>query len=214
MTKLEAEFNNSNAAFLNSLPNDFPKADFSEEHKRAVEEIDKNFKAGKYKKRFSAKKLTIILVAAALIAIMSVFAFSTGGQRQYILEKEQDYYHYDLEWDGYRKKVKELTCDNIPEGYNLVDTMETSMMFSYVYQNESGIKIIIEKSDTKGGVYIDNHAVCYDVVENEIVYTVFDLRAENDRYFIVWNFNDYIYTISGGNGVSLTELIDIAKSTK
>ncbi len=120
MTKLEAEFNDSNSAFLDSLPDEFPKADFSEEHKSFIEETDKNFKAGKNNRRFSAKKLTVVLIAAALVCALAIPTFSDIHSTGYSLEEVPGgFYRYSPDYVRRKGDLSSITVNNLPEEYVL-----------------------------------------------------------------------------------------------
>lgn len=215
MTKLEAEFNNSNAAFLNSLPDEFPKADFSEEHKRAVEEIDRNLKAGKYNRRFSMKKLTIILVAAAIICALAIPSFSDIHSTGYSLEEvPEGFYRYSPDYVRRKGDFSSITVNNLPEGY-VLDKEEQSF-FSVVYFYVSSIEPMNEIDIVKG-IYsnrdIDNErgeVITYK--HNDIDYIAY---GPNTARCVIWNYNGYVYIVrarSANNSFTDEEILELAYS--
>ncbi len=196
MTKLEAEFNDSNSAFLDSLPDEFPKADFSEEHKRFIEETDKNFKAGKYNRRFSAKKLTVVLIAAALICALAIPTFSDIHSTGYSLEEVSGgFYRYSPDYVRRKGDLSSITVNNLPEGYVLKE--EEHLFFSVSYFYVSSFEPMKEIAVFKGinpNIDIDNEqgeVIAYK--HNDIDYIVY---GANTARSVIWNYNGYIYKVN------------------
>ncbi len=207
MTNLEKAFSQYNAEFLSTLPDIFPEPCFSQAHKEFIEKTRQDLKKGKFTGK-NRRRITVLLVAAVLVAALSL---STGGvtyQKPYRFRVYSDHYEYIVD-NPARVIVRGLSYENIPEGYELKDKIESKSMYYYCYQNSEGKEIYISKSGLRGGGSYDNHYKISEVICDGLTYAV--LTQEGGRA-IVWNYNDYLYEVSGT--ASYEELFEIAKTVK
>ncbi len=208
MTNLEKAFSQYNAEFLSTLPDIFPEPCFSQAHKEFIEKTRQDLKKGKFTGK-NRRRITVLLVAAVLVAALSL---STGGvtyQKPYRFRVYSDHYEYIVD-NPARVIVRGLSYENIPEGYELKDACESKAGYDYYFQNSEGKEISIRKGSLRGGgSSYDNHYKISEVVCDGLTYAV--LTKDGDC-IIAWNYNDYFYDVGGT--ASYEELFEIAKTVK
>ncbi len=144
--------------------------------------------------------------------LVAALSLSTGGvtyQKPYRFRVYSDHYEYIVD-NPARVIVRGLSYENIPEGYELKDKIESKSMYYYCYQNSEGKEISIRKGGLRGGgSSYDNHYKISEVVCDRLTYAV--LTQEGDC-IIAWNYNDYFYDVGGT--ASYEEIFEIAKTVK
>lgn len=207
MTNLEKAFSQYNAEFLNALPDIFPEPCFSQSHNKFIEKTHQDLKKGKFKRK-NKRTITVLLVAAVLVAALSL---STGGethQKPYRFRVSEKYYTYIVD-NPPSKPVRSISYENISEGYELKDGYGNIAAYYYYYENSEGKDICIRKTILGGYHEFTREYEISEVVYDGLTYAVLTMEGQRT---IVWNYNNYYYSVSGE--ASYEELFEIAKTLK
>lgn len=217
MDKLAQACALSNKEWADALPKDIPNYSFSKAHNKKMQKLIRRMHGDKYRST-SKNTLRIILVAAVIVSL-SVVAFSITAtpKREYYIQKFSDHSIYGIkEYSGY-KKIKDFKIGFLPEEFEFVDKFEDEVgdVISYEYS----------KTGTNGGLVLDKevltHQILFDTEDKNCekitisdidYYVVTGDEKYPDYIFIIWNTDEYIYSL-GGN-VKQETALKIAQNMK
>ncbi len=199
-----------NKKWMATLPQNPPKAEFSEKHMKEMNKILDKMRGDRYH-RFTRKTTKIIFVAAALITALSVTVFATIDLGAYILEELRDHAIFQSLFTSEESVGETIECGYIPEGFEVAmeDCAEHSLVI--VYRNDIGEHFSIFKIENGYEVGLDNEytkkSVAYISNAEVVIY-----EKENNDIRAVWCNGYYTYRIDGN--ISYNEVINIAEYVK
>ena len=179
----------------------------SEEHLRRmnaiIESHARSVKQAKYKRR-----LTALLLAAALLLLTACAAYAYRGEIKEILVKMREEYiklSYDEpESNNDTKITLHYTLGYVPEGYDLIEELQGWSIGKHKWSNRNGNYIVLEQFLWDGTVYsIDSEKgettiiVCGSI---EVYYRIAQLHT------YIWNDGTYSFKISVSHPLSTNEL--------
>lgn len=198
----------SNDEWIDSLPDKMEPYQFSKQHNRKMQKLFSKMRKDKYHKY--TKNTTGILIIAALISSMTITAFAIPQSREFIIKKLFNHSSYTIKNVSDVNIVADLTVEYIPEGFELTNNFESNNLFycEYVYHNEY---LIISKYSLDNKVDFDTEMYEHKkVIKDNLTYVLY--RSQTDGTGIIWNKNDYIYSIKGN--ISDEILLEIASKTE
>lgn len=172
------------------------------------------------KKRSTANIKKVLLVAAVifLISVMTVFSFASVRER--VINFFREYYntHFALEY-GFNEPGDIVlgegintvyTFSYLPEGFEKVSVTENEHSVTTIWEKENGDAIILSQGDgmTKRSVDAER------LEKSEIVSddTVFEVYTEDDYVLILWNTEEYTFSIDYYGEMKTSDIIKIAES--
>lgn len=198
----------SNDDWVDSLPDIIEPYKFSKQHNRKMQKLFSKMRKDKYHKY--TKNTTRALIIAALISSMTITAFAIPQSREFIIKKLFNHSSYTIKDVSNVDIVVNLTVEYIPEGFELTNNFESDNLFycEYEYLNKY---LIISKYTLDNKVDFDTEMYEYKkVIKDNLTYVLY--RSQTGGTGIIWNKNDYIYSIKGN--ISDEILLEIALKTK
>lgn len=194
----------SNEDWINFLPTEIEPYKFSKHHNKQMNKLFNKMRNNKYHKY--TKNTTRAIVVAALISSMTITAFAIPQSREYIIRRLFNHSSYTIKDTSYTEIVSDLTVGYIPDEFVLTDKFESINIYSYEYWNNDKY-IIISKYTLDNKINFDTEMYeSEEIIINNIKYILYDLETEICG--LIWNNNEYIYTIRGN--ISNEELMKIA----
>lgn len=203
MSNFEIALKEINDEWLASLPNpeDLPEPKLSKKYLRWERRVIRG------KKPVANKVVKIILIAAALLIILSVAALSTDKGKEFILQFFKDSAVYSTDMDTV-KMVTDLNVGYVPEEYELkYSKKDTMVIVKRYFSNEKWFEV--QKRLIKSTLDVDYDLGKGEIFEyNGVNYLV--IASEDDYISIIWNDGNYQY-YSGGI-IEKEELLKIAQN--
>ena len=179
----------------------------SEEHLRKmtaiIESHTRSVKQAKYK-----RKLTALLLAAALLLLTACAAYAYRGEIKEILVKMQEEYiglcYDEPESISDEKITVSYTLGYVPEGYELIDTASLPAIERATWKNSVGDYFILEQSIWDGTTYsVDSEigkSTIIDCNGRKVYYRITQLHT------YIWNNGTYSFKLSVSHSLSRNEL--------
>lgn len=198
----------SNEEWVNALPNDIPDYSFSQAHNQKMQKLINKMHGDKYHST-SKKAFRIILAAAVILSLsISTTVFAFPESKPYIFENNGIESSYEVSDISICLQVRNLHVGYLPDGVQLAEKTEDSVLYSNYYKSDSK-DILIQKQTLDGYVIIDTEYSGTETIHNKgIDYLIY--YSENGFYGAVWNNGRYLYTVDGK--LSRDELLNIIKS--
>jgi hypothetical protein len=150
----------------------------------------------------------LIVITVCSITVMSVEAFRTPFLNLFVNTEEKK---TDIDFDQRETNDESRLADMfayIPDGYELSLEDHVAQGVTFIYTNESGKAIFIERYNEDGSFSIDTEAAEYNEItigENQGFYAV-----KNGETMLVFAKNEFTYFISAS--MDLSEIIKIAEN--
>ena len=187
----------------------------SEEHLRKmtaiIESHAKSVKQAKYKRR-----LTALLLAAALLLLTACAAYAYRGEIKEILVKMREKYIcliYDEEEAMPNKSIAQYyTLEYVPEGYELAEKLRLASVYGVTWRNADGDYLIYEQTVWDGTSYfIDNEIGNTSIITCETT-EVYYRNTQLHTY--IWNDGTYSFVLSTSQPLVNDELKMILNGMK
>ncbi len=204
MSKFEEVCLLSCEKWIDSFPEDIPKHDFGEKHKKRMEQLLAYQPKGS-KRRISGKFIKFIIIAA-IIAAIAATALANPVSRKYIIERFSNHSEYNVIDTKNAEKVKSLELNYIPERF------EKTEDDGFIRLYENGDKyFIVEKMELSATIGYDT-----EFYEPEAL----TINGADAAYYqsteslsgIIFNNGNYIFLIEGNIGKE--ELVKIAQNVE
>lgn len=208
MDKLAQACALSNKEWADALPKDIPDYSFSKAHNKKMQKLIRRMHGDKYRST-SKNTLRIILVAAVILSLsISTTVFAFPESKPYILKNNGIESSYEVSDISICLQVRNLHVGYLPNGVQLTEKTEDSVLYSNYYKSDSK-DILIQKQTLDGYVIIDTEYSGTETIHNKgIDYLIY--CSENGFYGAVWNDGRYLYTVDGK--LSRDELLNIVKN--
>lgn len=209
MSKFEEICRLSCEKWVDSLPDDIPKHQFSEKHEKIMNTLlDSRTEDGK--RRISGKIIKFIIIAAVIMAVAAT-AFANPSSREFTIKKFSGRTQYSVTETENNQKVESLDIGYIPAGFEKAYEYEYDYFYKYGYENINGEEHFdVDKHGLNAAINYDSRFDSEEIYINGAKGVYFS--AENGDKAIVFNNGEYIYTISGD--IEKEELIKIAQNIK
>lgn len=149
------------------------------------------------------RKTVCAIIAAALIAAITVTTFAVPSSREYIIEEFSDHFSYKTESTNFVRKLDSLNIGYIPEGFEKTDEYYLTTEICIVYQKDD-IWFTVSKYTIDTEIDIDLSPRETKII-NGNEYLIFTTDSTNG---IIWNNGSYIYMVSGS--ANKDEILNIA----
>ena len=208
MSKFEEVCLLSCEKWIDSFPEDIPKHEFSEKHKKRMEPLLAYQPKGS-KRRISGKFIKFIIIAA-IIAAIAATALANPVSRKYIIERFSDHSEYNVIDTKNTEKVESLALNYIPTGFAESEEYKSESYFIEVYNN--GDEYFSVKK------YTLDTTIGYDTEfyepETLIINGADAIYYQSTEILsgIVFNNGNYIFLIEGNIGKE--ELVKIAQNVE
>lgn len=209
MSKFEDACRLSCENWVDSFPTKVPKHKFSKKHKKRMKEIfEINAKPSVLPKKIKFSKKTFkFFIIAAIFMSFSITAFAVNSQNDFNVIKFQDHSEYEIVDVKKSPKVKSLTVNYIPEGFEQTKTSENDYVFTYEYEKGEDF-FIVDKVQLEGYHDFDTEEYDCEMIEIRGMDAIL-FRPDEDFYGIIFNNGKYLYTVAGT--IDTDELIKIAE---
>ena len=162
-------------------------------------------------KRFSKRLLAAILAAALLLTGCTVYAYRTEI-KEFFVEIYEKHIRVTYDTDKNNLMGKNITkayrATYIPEGYELVEEVNTKVDVSYKWKDLNGNIIILQQKVFDGtGFFVDAEQgnTCIINCEQYEVYC----RVIDVLYYYIWTNQDYVFTLTSTTQLSNNKLLEI-----
>lgn len=172
------------------------------------------------KKRHTVNIKRVLLVAAVifLVSVTTVFSFATVREKVINFFKEYYYTHFDMEY-GFDEPGDIVlgngintvyTFSSLPEGFKKASVTENKHSVTTIWENENGDAIILSQGDgiTKRSIDVERLEKT-EIVSNG---TVFEIYTEENYILILWNTEEYTFSIDYYGEMKSSDIIEIAES--
>ena len=193
---------------------------FSERHNKRMKKL---FTADKRKEVFTIvyKWGKVAVITVCISATLTFGALLTSAEvRKAIGDVIITWFGQYTQFESYEPSddfiERDWSLTYLPEGFNLIDEFESDSSRYFEYANNNGLIIDFGYSISTGAVSVDNEDKEYSViVENDIVYHLFESTLEDNEYdfnIVVWDISGYRFTVMGNYDVN--ELLRMALSVE
>lgn len=188
--------------WVDSLPDDIPKHQFSEKHEKIMNTLlDSRTEDGK--RRISGKIIKFIIIAAVIMAVAAT-AFANPSSRKFIIDRFSGHSEYNVLDTSETQEVKSLELNYVPAGFKKTED------YGYIYLYKNGNKYFsVEKMNLNSTVGFDTEKHEYEHLMINGANAVYYQSGENSGG-ILFNNTNYIYLIEGNIGKD--ELVKIAQN--
>jgi len=101
----------------------------------------------------------------------------------------------------------------LPEGFLITNSIETNEIRNITYNNSNNARIIFSYRPSDFSTSVDNEDMEYSVmIENDIIYHLFEATNEAEEKIIVWDISGYRFTLTGH--IEVNELFKMALSVE
>lgn len=209
MSKLAQACELSLNDWLATLPDEIPKAEYTEKHEKWKKNLFNKMRGGYYH-RFTTKTIKVMLVAAILMALlMSAFVFPSS--RETTLDNLNAFSIFKITKHNKNSVNREIKVGYIPEGFELAETLDLGKNKSYKYIHTNGKFFTIFKSSSSMQTKFDSeNFITEDITIDNIKYTY--CQGNDGVNNIVWTRYDYVYRFSGT--LTKDELLKIVKTVE
>lgn len=197
----------SNSRWADSLPYEFETYEFSKQHQKRMKTLFDKMRGDKYH-RFT-KRVTALLIAAAILISMTITALAIPVTRKYIINNLFDHSLYTV-LEAEETELEGFEIDYIPEGFELEEEQVNDAVISKSYKNSDGRWFDVLQYSIDDTIDFDTENRPYEEIEiNGITYIYC-----HDNYVesCIWNDGVHIFSLSGN--ISKDELIKIVQSIK
>ena len=157
------------------------------------------------KKSTASKAVKVVLIAAALIILLSVIALSTTKGREFFMQFFNESAVFSL-YAEKSEKIQTLEIGYIPENFELDNAYDDRILCFYHYSSE-GQEIEIQKQLVEITVDFNKRSSSYERINRDgIIYHI--LLKEGKICNVFWNQNNYYYQVSGN--INKEEALKIA----
>ena len=211
----------SEEMIADGFPETGEQHEFSDEYKRRMNRLYSRMRGNRYHR--TTKATFSLLVAAALIATLTIGAFAYAPLRHYIISVFDDHTSVDFGEDnlstvsmdiqfGYFPNDLELSKRTIDgELCDVNSKGESGMISEYWFKGSSGQWLNVSKMVTRGIIDIDTEDYQLETLLYEnTLYTV--SRSSDNYYGVYWSIGGVTYNM-GGN-LPREELMKIAYNMK
>lgn len=162
-------------------------------------------------RRFSKRLLAAILVAVFLLTGCTVYAYRTEI-KEFFVEIYEKYIRVTYDTDANTVMGKSIEkvykATYIPEGYELVEEVNTQVDVSYKWKDENGNVIVLQQKAFDGtDFYVDAEKINTKIVdcgEFKIYYGFIE-----NSYHYIWNDCEYIFRLKSTIQLAEEELLKI-----
>lgn len=209
MNKFEKACEMSLNDWLSTLPEEVPRAEYTENHEKWLKKLFNKMRDNRYH-RFTTKTVKVLVIAATLTALL-LTAFVIPSSREYIIDNFDIFSRYQLTESNNNSVNGEITVGYIPEGFEKVNEYTSSKNIFIDYKNSEGTAINLVKSSSGNEVDFDTEmGIIESITIGEQTYTYF--LDSNNFCNLVWSKNDYVYQLH--SSVSKDELLKIAETVR
>ncbi len=195
--------------WIESFPDNVPKAECSEKHIKWKQKLFDKMRNDRYH-RLTSKTIKIMLVAAILCALL-LSAFVFPSSRETIVEEFDIFNTFKITKDNKNHINSDITVGYIPEGYKYTKTIVMEKQVSYIYQNDKSETLTITKCSSSSIVSYDNEkTTSKEIIISDVKYVFSESETGNNS--LTWTKNDYVYRIIGF--LDLDELLKISDNVK
>lgn len=208
MSKLAQACELSFNEWIESFPEVMPVAERSPKHEKWKKQLFNKMRNDRYHV-LTTKSVKILLIAAILCALlMSAFVFPSS--REALTDNFDIFSTFKMTKNNNNYINSEIKVGYIPEGYELIEKVDTGKHKLCRYSNDSTYLAIIKQSSSIIVDYNSEEQISSEIIFNNVKYicSTGDLGASN----IVWTKNDYVYHIE--SSLSMDEMIKIAESVE
>lgn len=162
------------------------------------------------------KKALLVAAVIVLVSVMTLFSFASV--RESIINFFKEYYvtHFLVEY-GYSEPgdiplgdgiAKIYTFSSLPEGFEEISVTGDDHSVITIWENEKGDALILSQSDGLTSRNIDAERL----QKSSIVIdgTVFEVYTESGYVFILWNTNEYTFSIDYYGEMTADEVAEYA----
>ncbi len=210
MNKFEQACIASYKEWENSLPNieSLPDPQYSKKHNKRMNRLFDQMRGNSY--HHLTGRAVRILIAAAMLCALLLCAFATPSSRKTIVEKFDGFGKFKITQSN-GNMVTDLRIGYIPKGYEFESYSKDFKIIDFRYVSSDGDLLVLSKNSS-GVKLLFNTENCRieEIVIDNITYTY--VTDSNEYKTLMWNKQDYIYSVSGG--ISKEELIKIAQNMK
>ena len=162
-------------------------------------------------KRFSKRLLAAILAAALLLTGCTVYAYRTEIKEFFVeIYEKHIRVTYDTDKNNLMGKniAKAYRATYIPEGYELVEEVNTKVDVSYKWKDLNGNLIILQQKNLDITSFLldaeSGNTKILDCDEYKVYCRVID-----GLYYYIWINQDYVFTLTSTTQLSNNELLEI-----
>lgn len=194
------------------------ETDLWEPSEQFCSQMENLLKQAKKRRTVSIKKVLLVAAVIFLISVMTVFSFASVRENVINFFREYYYTHFDLEY-GFNEAGDIVlgegintvyTLSSLPEGFEKASITQNEHSVVTIWEKENGDAIILSQGDgiTKRSIDVER------LEKTEIVSdgTVFEVYTEEDYILILWNTEEYTFSIDYYGKMLPQDIIKIAES--
>lgn len=209
MNKLSQACELSLNDWLATFPDEIPEAECSAKHEKWKKNLFNKMRDDYYHK-FTTNTIKIILIAAILCALLMT-AFVFPSSRETTVNDSNTYSRYKMTEDNENSVNRKIKVGYIPDGYELVKSVDFGKQIIYTYSNNKNVFFTIWKCTSSIEMYFNTEfSETKEVVFDNVKYTY--CQGDKDINNLIWTKNDYVYRLSGT--FNLNDMVKIAKYVK
>ena len=203
MTNFEKAVELDNEKWLESLPDEVPEYEFTEQYNKFRIKLFDKMRGDKYH-RFT-KRATIAIIVAAVLLSMTIVTLAATLGKDFILKYFDGFARIEVSDVESADYVSDFYLGYIPDGYVKTDEDVSKMGILYSYSKEDSW-FNISKSRLSADVQLDNennNIISFE--KNGIKYII---TKDGESIGILWNDGNFLYELNGN--LEETELLRIA----
>lgn len=194
--------------WVDSFPAEIPKHNFSKKHTEKMKKIFQQEPKENVHK-LSKKTIKILLIAAILLALTATTVFAIPAFREFAIKKFSDHFEFSVVDVQKAKKVKELSVNYVPNGYEMVDEVVDSVIYKE-YENEN-YRFCVRKYEIDGDFGLDNEQYVIEQIKINNMDAVY-YYLEDEYRGVLFNDGKYAFIVDGN--INKEELVKIAQNVK
>ena len=207
MTNFEAAVELSFNNWVASLPTEFDLPEPTQSYKEGIAKLMDKMRGDRYHK-FTRNTARVILIAAILLAIATVTLAATVG-REFIVKNFSNFSVYNVIDSSNNKNVEDIEIGYLPDGFEKSDSTITSKFHLLNFKNSDNW-ISVYKGKINTDIAFDTEYKNRESIKISAFEGVYYENPNTNYSGVIWNNNDYTYTVEGNVGKEI--LIKTAES--
>ena len=161
----------------------------------------------------------VLLVAAVVFLVSCITVLSFADVRENVINQFKDYYytHFDVEY-GFEEPGDIVVCNGINRIYTLLQIPDGFVQINYE-KNEHSVITVWEKDDetlvlSQGDGITKRSIDAERLVKNKQIVngTVYEIYSEEGYVLVLWNSDEYTFSVDYYGGALFNDIIDIVLS--